>query len=138
MSSDADDPAFRQAMLDRLETALQDYPDLPPALRANAMRQFDEALQQAAEHPKSSAEVLAAWTDTATDWQSLIGTLQQQGEVSATDAGELFRQFDQVRQTLQELPDTGSDAAPASEASALPQGMPAELARAIDRGRQPT
>ncbi|KRE94464.1 hypothetical protein ASG87_17840 [Frateuria sp. Soil773] len=138
MSSNADDPAFRQAMLDRLESALQDHPDLPPALRANAMQQFDQALKQAADNPRSPAEVLAAWNETAADWQTLVGTLQQQGEVSATDAGELFRQFDQVRQTLQDLPEADAGTAPGAQAAALPQGMPAELARAMERGRTPT
>lgn len=131
MSTDAESSPFHQSMLDDLKQALQEDGELSTEARNSAMHEFDQALQQAAANPKPISDVLADWNGTVADLRQRIEAMQQNEEITATDAGDMLRQFDEVTRTLESIQDDGAvqdGTPPVSAGSELPSGMPADLA----------
>ena len=129
--------ADQQAALDDFNTSMEQS-DVSPEARKQAAQLFEQALQDAADHPKTTAEVLEDWRATVSQWNEHFEALQKRGDISATDAADIFRQFEQITQTLQDFQDGESNAVgetPAAPEAAppLPQGMPAEVAAALGR-----
>lgn len=137
MATDADkDGALRRSILDDFTSSLESQPGMTPATRREATQLLDQALQDAANQPKSPAEVLAGWRQTVDQWNGHLEVMQKREEISATDAADIFRQFDQITQTLQGI-QQGEPAVAAETAvveafaAPLPQGMPMEVAMAL-------
>lgn len=129
--------ADQQAALDDFNTSLEQS-DVSPETRKHAAKLFEEALQDAAEHPKTAAEVLQDWQETVGQWNEQFEAMQKRGEISATDAADVFRQFEQITQTLQGFQNAESNVigeAPVAQGvpTPLPQGMPADVAAALGR-----
>ncbi len=135
--SDADTSPNPQAVLDGLNAALGDEQRLSPAGHALARRVFAEAVQRAVDHPRTPAEILAEWRDNVGGLQAQVEARRRSGELTATDAAELLRQFDGITEGLEYLHQRQAGGANAVEAtqSGLPQGMPVELALALQRNR---
>lgn len=123
----------RQTLLAQIEASLGEQPDLPPAGREAILKRFAEAWdEQANRPPPASGDVLANWLDAVGTLNSLVESLQRNEKMSATEASDLSRQFDEVTQTLQELHERGQGrpaqtAAAAPPSPGLPQGVPANL-----------
>jgi hypothetical protein len=138
MTADAekDHAAYRQSVLDEFTASLKDEPGMPPAARRQVTQLFEQALQDAASQPRKPAEVLADWAQSVSAWNGNLEAMQKRGELSATDAADMSRQFDEITRTLQNIQaDSGEEDSMAETTSAapLPQGMPADVAQALGR-----
>jgi uncharacterized membrane protein YccC len=137
MATDADKQgSARRAVLDDFTTSLDSQSEMTPAARSQATALFDQALQDAANAPKSTEEVLADWNRTTDDWIANLEAMQKRGEVSATDVADIVRQFDDVTRNLRAIrqrEENRANAGHGEPAAELPHGMPSDVARAFEQ-----
>ncbi len=132
MSSEQSDAfTLPQTMMDCLDEALKESPDIPPDVRQSTLHQFSEAMQDAHDHPKSPDEVLADWQQTTRDLQSHFDALRESGEISATDAADMLQPYDQLGNKLKTLVDAAAEQSDDAASRELPQGMPADVAASL-------
>jgi seryl-tRNA synthetase len=124
--------AHQRAALDDFNASLEQS-DISPSTRKHAAKLFEEALQEAVDHRKTSEEVFDEWRETMHQWREYLREMRHLEQISAIKAAEITRQFDQIEHTLQDFPNIepkALDKAPAAHETAAPQpGAPAELGR---------
>ncbi len=103
MTHDTRHDATRQKVLDYLEDCLKDDPGIPLDARQDAMALIDDALKDAAANPKPAREVLADWEQTRQSLQEQIEARQRNGEITATDAADLYRGYDEITRNLESM-----------------------------------
>lgn len=133
-SEETDTSNLRQTMLDYLDDVLRER-EVPSQLRQSTLQEFEQAMQDAEEHPKSVTEVMADWQESAESLRTQLRTMEENGEISATESADLTRQFDKITDTFETVQRSSGNVTekPAAEgrATALPQGMPEEVAAAL-------
>lgn len=131
MPTDPNDTAqLRRDLLDRVEKTLGRQ-DLSPEARQEALDEFERALQEAGDNPKSTADVLAEWQDSSTLLREQLDAMQKNGDMSATELADMSRNFDAITDALSRLqqePANHTGTSTNSASAPLPQGMPQELA----------
>lgn len=95
--------ATHQKVMDYLEQCLSDDPGVPLDAKQNTMAMIDGALKDAAENPKPADEVLADWERTRQSLQDQIDARQRNGEITATDAADLYRGYDDITRNLESM-----------------------------------
>ena len=103
MTHDTHHDGTRQKVLDYLEDCLKDDPGIPMDARESALALVDGALQDAAAHPKPAAEVLADWELTRQSLQEQIEAKHRNGAITATDAADLYRGYDDITRNLESM-----------------------------------
>lgn len=122
---------LRQTMLDYMDETLKEQ-NIPPEVRQSALQEFDQAMTDAKDNPKPPATILAEWQESAESLREQLEAMQKNGDISATESSDLSRSFDNITQTLETLQQPPNDAsAEKAEPTALPQGMPQEVAAAL-------
>lgn len=135
-SEETDTSSLRQSMMDYLDEVLKER-EIPPQLRQSTLQEFEQAMQDAKSHPKPVAEVMTDWQESAGLLRAQLKTMEESGDISATESADLSRQFDKITDTLETMrrpsdsPIVEAAEDGESRTTTLPQGMPKEVAAAL-------
>lgn len=101
MPSDHDHSTVSESAIEYLSDALARDHDVPRDVRESVLAQFKDALQENEANPKPVAQVLAEWEETAGMLREQVDAMQKNGEITATEAADLCRQYDEITHNLQ-------------------------------------